>query len=136
MAPRLTPQDLQLRAWTEAQLQGAVEAIAGASGWRYYHAPDNRPVTAASGKRYVQSIKRGFPDLTLVKGPRLLFVELKRQKPKMTIDQAQIDWLLELQAAGAEVALWRPSDLPLARRVLLEGAPCPTLAFPLPNPVP
>jgi hypothetical protein len=50
----------------------------------------------------------GFPDRVLVR-ERVIFAELKREKGKPT--DSQIEWLDQLAFAGAEVYLWRPSDL-------------------------
>ena len=53
--------------------------------------------------------ERGFPDLTLIRPPRLLFAELKRDRGKPTPDQAE--WLELLRACpGVETYLWHPSD--------------------------
>lgn len=116
MTARLTVQDRQLRAITEAQWQYQVEQLAHLNGWRLFHAPDNRPVTARSGRRYVQNIRAGFPDLVLVRGPRLLFVELKRETGRTTDEQN--GWLTDLARASAEVYVWRPSDLAEVTAVL------------------
>lgn len=116
MSARLSMEDRQLRAITEAQWQHQVEQIAHLNGWRLFHAPDNRPVTASSGRRYVQNIRAGFPDLVLVRGPRLLFVELKRETGRTTEDQDA--WLTDLARASAEVYVWRPSDLAEVTAVL------------------
>lgn len=53
---------------------------------------------------------RGFPDLVLVRPPRLIFAELKSDKGRPTMDQAR--WLRLLEGVpGVEVRLWRPADL-------------------------
>jgi hypothetical protein len=59
----------------------------------------------------------GFPDRTLARD-RIVFAELKRELTGRKSEDAnrqpsphQIDWLDKLAAAGAEVYLWRPSDL-------------------------
>ena len=65
-------------------------------GWR-------TPVTGSLGK--------GWPDLVLVnprKG-RILFVELKAEKGIVSEHQSRVMEVLRL--AGAEVYVWRPSDL-------------------------
>jgi len=57
----------------------------------------------------------GYPDLTLVRKGRLIFVELKREKAKVTPEQQK--WLDDLRAVPfVEVYVWRPSDL-LAGRI-------------------
>lgn len=114
MAPRLTARDHQLRAVTEAQHQKNVEQILAMYGWRYFHAPDNRPVNGR-----IQNVKAGYPDLTAVRGTRLLYAELKRETGKTTPDQD--DWLRDLAAAGAECYVWRPSDMEEIARVLAPG---------------
>lgn len=59
----------------------------------------------------------GFPDRTLARD-RIIFVELKRELTGKKSEDAnrqpsplQVEWLDRLAAAGAEVYLWRPSDL-------------------------
>ena len=59
----------------------------------------------------------GFPDLVLVRPPRILFVEVKREEGKVT--PAQLHWLQVLGACrGVEVATWRPSDWALIEATL------------------
>jgi hypothetical protein len=82
-----------------------VIGIAIGFGWKYYHPPDNIPNRA--GNR--QTVIAGFPDLTLVRDERLVFVELKRNKARATVPQ--IKWLEALSATGAETYVWKPKDL-------------------------
>lgn len=118
MSARLTDEDRRLRSITEAQWLTTVQQIATAHSWRCFHAPDNRPVTARSGRRYVQNVRAGFPDLVAVRGPRLLFAELKREGPAGVISPDQHAWLTDLAAASVEVYVWRPSDLDEVTAVL------------------
>jgi hypothetical protein len=104
-----------LRAVTEAQFQTTVEQILTLNGWRYFHAPDNRPGRNGA----VQNIRAGYPDLTAVRGTRLLYAELKRETGRTTEDQD--GWLADLTAAGAECYVWRPSDLPALQEILAPG---------------
>ncbi len=116
MTARLTPHEVALRAILERDWQATVETLARAHGWKTYHPPDNRPVTSRSGSRYVQNIRAGFPDLVLVRGPRLVAAELKRETEHPTPDQ--VAWLTALREAGAETYVWRPSDLTTVRTIL------------------
>lgn len=116
MAARLTPEQRALRAITERQWQGTVEKLLTAHGWTWWHAPDNRPIVASSGHRYVQNVRAGFPDLLAVKGAWIIAAELKREIGKTT--EEQDDALAKLAGAGVEVFVWRPSDLPEVRRIL------------------
>lgn len=50
----------------------------------------------------------GYPDLHCVKGKRSVFMELKSQRGRLTLPQA--DWRQALQEAGHEHYVFRPSD--------------------------
>lgn len=115
MAARLTDEQKQLRSVLEADLQKAVINMATAAGWRWFHPPK-------AGVRKNGSVRTtvpGFPDLTLVRGERLVFIELKRETG--VVSPAQADWHAALHQAGAEVYVVRPSDLPTIRRILSKG---------------
>lgn len=113
MAARLTPQQRQYRLIKERDWQATVEALARARGWLVYHAPDNRPILGRNGKPFIQNVRAGFPDLVMVRdkdgASRLVFAELKRELG--TVSEEQKSWALALSLCGAEVYLWRPSDL-------------------------
>lgn len=81
---------------SERQWQQLVIDFARIHGWRHYHTHDSRRSAA------------GFPDLVLVRGAELVFVELKSEKGRLSAEQEL--WLLALGATGAEVHAWRPSD--------------------------
>ena len=81
---------------SEKGFQRAVVELAALCGWRAFHDYDSRRNTA------------GFPDLVLVRPPRLIFAELKSERGRVRREQR--DWLEELAQCGVEVALWRPSD--------------------------
>jgi hypothetical protein len=97
----------------ERDFQSAVIEAARALGWTVAHF---RPARTGHGWRTpVQADGKGFPDLCLVRD-RVLFVELKRDKGKLTREQAA--WVTKLRWAGAEVYVWRPDDWEDAVRVL------------------
>jgi hypothetical protein len=113
------------RAMTEAQLFESVRAHLDAFKWRFYHTHNSRRSNA------------GFPDIVAVrqttghdKPSRLAFIELKREKGKLT--DAQQAWNEDLFLTSIEgsygcgestrcegvrfdVYLWRPSDLSSGR---------------------
>lgn len=68
----------------EAAFQVQVIALAKRLGYRAYHTHDSR------------RSEPGFPDLVLVKPPRLLFLELKVGRRQLTDEQRA--WLAELDA--------------------------------------
>ena len=84
---------------TERQLQGTVQQLATVYGWRWYHTHDSR-----------RSVP-GYPDLTLVHSGqgRVIWAELKTTRGRLTADQKA--WIADLEAAGEEVHVWRPTDL-------------------------
>lgn len=91
---------------TERQWQNQVVELAHVLGYRTYHTWN------------AQHSGAGFPDLVLVRAPRVIFVELKRQRARGA-SMAQQVWLDELgQCDGVEVYLWRPDDWPEVERVL------------------
>lgn len=87
----------------DSQLFRGPKALATMLGWTSYH------TLRSKGSR------SGYPDRTLVRD-RIVFAELKREKTQPTPEQR--DWLDKLAAAGAEVYLWRPSDLDEIARIL------------------
>lgn len=81
---------------SERQLMDSVTRSAEALGWEWHH-----QFTSIHSKP-------GWPDLTLVRPGRLIFVEVKSQRG--AVRSEQWPWLTLLAEAGAETALWRPSD--------------------------
>lgn len=96
---------------TEKQFSQQVVDLAKLFGWRHYRTwlPIHSPA--------------GFPDLVLVKPPRLIFAELKSADGKTT--PKQDEWLADLGAVAATaewenigVYVWRPDDLDDIARIL------------------
>ena len=81
---------------TEKDLLAAVREKAKSMGFLCYHTLNS------------MGSEPGFPDLTLVTVGRVVFMELKREGLKPTINQVR--WLNDLARAGAEVYLVFPSD--------------------------
>lgn len=82
---------------SERTFQAQVIAAAEAQGWLCYHTHDSRRSAP------------GFPDLIMVKGYRLIALELKVGRRKPT--PAQLVWLAALRDVWQVDALWaRPED--------------------------
>lgn len=113
MAARLTSEDKAWRAISEREWQNQVHRLAASLGWKYYHAPDNKPINGR-----IQKIVAGFPDLVLVKGNRLMFAELKKEIG--VLSAAQEEWIAALRATGVEVYVWRPSQVREVQRILAQ----------------
>lgn len=105
MAKRLTDEDKYYREQSERQFQSFVIARALNNGWTYYHAPDNKP---DKNGRIQSGIVKGFPDLVLLKGSKLVFAELKTETGRVSPEQKE--WLAKLSATGCETYIWRPSQ--------------------------
>jgi hypothetical protein len=92
---------------TERQFQDQVARLARLRGWRVAHF---RPAMTRLGKwvTAVQYDAKGFPDMVLLRGTRILFRELKVSGRKATSEQVQ--WLLALRDAKQDAALWTPDD--------------------------
>ncbi len=100
---------------TEAELQQKITDRAELLGWMVYHTYDSRRSAA------------GFPDLVLARAGRVLFVEVKAEKGRLSVTQAK--WLSELGIGkpsiqseynhrSHEVYVWRPSDMAWIEDVL------------------
>jgi hypothetical protein len=99
---------------TESQFASLVVEVARLGGWKHFHPFDSRRST------------HGFPDYVLVKGPRLLFVELKTEAGRVRPDQeawlealSEVEEAMKIAGTGVwrsearvEVFVWRPSDWP------------------------
>lgn len=99
---------------TEAQFQAQVIELATANGWQWMHV--ERMGDRKGWRTPTKGTLRWWPDLTLCRNDRLVFAELKadRKLPKAE----QLDVLRYLDAAGAEVYIWRPQDWNLILEVL------------------
>lgn len=85
---------------TEAQLQAAVTDLCKYYGLLWFHPYDSR-----------RSVP-GYPDLTIA-GTRVIFRELKSQTGRLS--PHQVKWAARLEAARADMAIWRPADLASGR---------------------
>jgi hypothetical protein len=82
---------------TEAELQSAIIDAAELGGWLIFHDNDSR------------RNRPGFPDLVLVRGPDILFVELKTDTGRVTAEQrVWLDGLSSIDNVSCGVI--RPSD--------------------------
>lgn len=104
-AASLPPDD-----WSERDLAAHVAELARLGGWRRYHTHDSR------------RSPHGFPDELLVHPRRrlVLFRELKTAAGRVRPEQ--LEWLQALDAAGADVAVWRPGDLDAIEQQLVRTA--------------
>jgi hypothetical protein len=91
---------------SEGDFQRQVTDLAEILGWQWAHF---RPAETSKGWRTPVSgpLGKGFPDLVLVKGSRLIFAELKRDGAKLTPDQLDV---LAAFADAADTHVWRPAD--------------------------
>jgi VRR-NUC domain. len=99
-------------AMSEKQLQSAVIELAKTLGWKVAHF-GNTMKNVRRGNGYVSIPDRGasgFPDLVLVRRPRLVFAELKTKHNQLT--EAQMDWIQQLEQVDGQVDayVWRPAD--------------------------
>ena len=97
---------------SEAEFQASVLELAHFYGWH---------VQVHGNERYSNP---GWPDVTLCRGDRLMFWELKVEDPKKgKATPAQTAWLNDLAKVsrtnpGIHAALFRPSDMPRIRELL------------------
>ena len=104
---------------SERDWQTTVLKYAALRGWRAFH--DNatnapRRCTACGAVRRGPRNTAGLPDLILVRGLTLIWVELKAQDGATTPEQRA--WIAALREAGQTVFVWRPSDWDTITEVL------------------
>ena len=91
------------RASPENDLQRNIIELAEMLGYRCYHN------ARAKGNLRART-SPGFPDLVMVKAPRLIFTELKAPGKDLTPEQrvwkAELDWCDKPEVYGP----WRPDD--------------------------
>ena len=96
---------------SERDFQKEVSAMAERLGYKVFHNPDSRKVTAV-----------GFPDLVLMQPETgaMFFWELKSAKGKIAYEQRL--WINALAHNGSNAGIFRPADLELMRELLVNGA--------------
>ncbi len=95
---------------TESDFQQTIIDAAHALGWVVAHFRPARVIKNGmeTWRTAVAADGAGFPDLILVKPPRLLVVEVKSETGKLSKDQE--DWLRLFAKCGIEWHLWYPKD--------------------------
>ncbi len=105
----MTTRDELDAAMTEKEWQAQVVKLAKAEGWHVYHTTDSR------------RSEPGFPDLVLVRGVVLLFLECKTEKGKVKdTQQTWIDALKKALIVRADIA--RPHNWDDVQRALTARA--------------
>ena len=95
--PRTPTEAASLTHVTEANFLNQVTEAATYLGWRTYHTWQSKHSAV------------GFPDLVMVRPPRVIFAELKSAKGKLTPPQR--DWVRDLyDCTGVACYIWRPED--------------------------
>lgn len=89
---------------SEKEFASWVKDMAAAYGWTVWYTQQSGP-----GRGMGPHSPAGEPDLRLIRPPRVVFAELKREKGKTTSLQNEAQILLDL-CPGVEVYLWKPSD--------------------------
>jgi len=82
---------------TEKEFQASVISLAKLHGWKVYHTFDSR------------KSEKGFPDLILLRGLKLLAIECKTTTGKVTEEQA--NWLIAFShVERVEAMVLRPAE--------------------------
>lgn len=103
-----------LLALTEREFQAQITEYAELCGWSWAHF---RPAETSKGWRTPVSgpMGKGWPDLVLVRGRRLIFMEVKRAGAMATADQLRV---LDLLADAVETYTVAPKDWDFIEREL------------------
>ena len=94
------------KATTEAEFQEVVMGFARLHDWRVFHVNDSRRQV---GGHLVGDIDaKGFPDLLMLRGERIVVAELKSTTGRLTPEQE--DWLGRFSLTAAETYVWSPAS--------------------------
>lgn len=100
---------------TEASFTAQVLQLAKIRGWRTAHFRPGR--TERGWRTAVSGDGKGFPDLVMLRGARVVVAELKVNKNPPTAEQRQ--WIEAwLGVPASEAFVWRPEDWDEICRVL------------------
>lgn len=94
---------------SEAEWLDMVTELATLKGWDWMHI---RPAMKRNGSwltAVAGSLGEGWPDLVLVKGRRILLVELKADRGALSEHQRRV---LDVLRSAVDVDVWRPADWP------------------------
>lgn len=102
----------------ERDFQNALMKYAKLRGWRRAHFRPARVIRRGkeTWETPIDGDAKGFLDIIMLRGNRIVVIECKAGKNKPTADQES--WAEAWKAAGAEVYVWYPKDLDLAIKVL------------------
>lgn len=90
---------------SEKQFMRRIIDLAKLRNWLCYHTHDSR------------HSEPGYPDLTLVRPPRLIVAEVKTERGRLRpMQRLWLDYLRECE--GVETHLWRPSDWGVIEEIL------------------
>ena len=99
---------------TEKQFSHAIEDLLDICHWRWTHF---RPARTVYGWRTALSGHPGFTDYVAVRPPRLLLLEAKSEKGR--VSPAQEAWLHDLSLVETvDVHMWKPSQFEQIKEVL------------------
>lgn len=108
----LTPDERADRDMTEAELSRAFDALRRRHRWLGF-----RPRSGSERRSRMAGTQQGIPDWVLARPPRLLFVELKRERERgdhASLSPLQQVWAEALaKCPGVEYRVVRPSNLRL-----------------------
>jgi hypothetical protein len=117
---RSSPSAMLLFAQSEREYQDKIVEYARLMGWLINH---QLPALRADGRwRTAVQGHRGFLDLTLVRPPRLVVLEIKAELGRLTSYERR--WLAAWQQVPcAEAHVVRPSTWPFVERLLARESP-------------
>lgn len=98
---------------TEQQEAERLAAYLRIKGYPFTHIPNETGGDPAARRRAIRmkraGVSRGFPDYIIIKGGRLIVIELKRRKGGRATPE-QRKWLDEFARIGARVAICNGAD--------------------------
>lgn len=100
---------------TEAELQGLVIDMAQARGWMVRPSSQGSQTRNSRVRASQVATAGGFPDLVLARDGEVLFLELKKQDGKLSLEQVAWSMALPSNSGPIHYEVIRPSDLSRGR---------------------
>lgn len=105
----------QAHPMSEAELQGTIIRMAQEKGWLCRPSSQGSQNRSSRTRASQVTTAQGFPDLVLARDGEVLFLELKKQDGKLSLEQVIWSMALPSNSGATHYEVIRPSDLARGR---------------------
>lgn len=106
----------KLASQSEASLQAQLVEAAERLGWKVFVVRKSAVVSTKTGRVYSVVTAKGWPDVFVIRGARIMVFECKNERGKVTPEQRE--WLDSFKQARITEMVVRPNTLAVAIQLL------------------